>query len=84
MNPSRWHPPYVDNKDTLYLGGRHCFVRKGFSLCFSFHLYLSVNSVYILMAQLYTKDKVSLGLKPTINCSFKLFRNLQIKLGERQ
>ena len=82
MNPSRWHPPHVDNTNTLYLEDQHCFVRNSFNLCFSFHLCLSVNSVYALMAQLYTQDKVSLGLKPTINCSFKLFRNL-LKNWER-
>ena len=46
MNPSGWHPPHIDNTDTLCLEDHHCLVRKFLFLIFflSFHLCLSVNS----------------------------------------
>ena len=36
MNPSGWHPPHIDNTDTLCLGDHHCLVRKFFFLFFFF------------------------------------------------
>ena len=45
MNPFGWHPPHVDNTDTLCLGDDHCLARKFLFLFFlSFHLCLSFNS----------------------------------------